>query len=71
MSGPTVGTGVLGAGVEIHSSKGFGVLPEVTYLQSVEPYAYSSLFLALGITFGRVDFRLRESDIHVGESRSP
>lgn len=52
--------GRLGFGLDVHSKRGFGVFPEVTYLQSTEPYAYSSLFLALGITLGRVDFRLGE-----------
>lgn len=52
--------GRLGLGLDLHSERGFGVFPEVTYLQSTEPYAYSSLFLALGITFGRVGFRLGE-----------
>lgn len=47
--------GRLGAGVELHSARGFGVFPEVTYLQSTQPYAYSSLFLAVGVTFGRFD----------------
>jgi hypothetical protein len=52
--------GRLGLGLDLHSEGGFGVFPEVTYLQSTEPYAASSLFLALGVTFGRVGFRLTE-----------
>lgn len=47
--------GRLGAGVELHTLRGYGVFPEVTYLQSTQPYAYSSLFLSLGFTFGRFD----------------
>lgn len=60
--------GRLGIGAELHSSRGFGIFPEVTYLQSTQPYAYSSLFLALGITFARIDFHLSESDIRLGKN---
>jgi len=47
--------GRLGVGLELHTVRGLGVAPEVTYLQSVEPGAFSSLFFAMGITFARVD----------------
>ena len=49
--------GRLGAGFELHSSRGFGVLPEVTWLQASDRKAFSSVFLGLGITWGRVGFR--------------
>ena len=47
--------GRIGAGLELHTLRGLGVTPEVTYLQSVEAGAFSSIFFAMGITFGRFD----------------
>ena len=47
--------GRLGAGFELHSSRGFGVIPEITWLQASDRKAFSSVFLGLGITFGRID----------------
>lgn len=33
----------------------FGVIPEITWLQASDRKAFSSVFLGLGITFGRID----------------
>lgn len=49
--------GRLGAGFELHSSRGFGVIPEITWLQATDRKAFSSVFLGLGITWGRVGYR--------------